>query len=93
MNAAGDARVRRVSGPLVQVAGLDQIAMAEIVEVGRYRLPGEVVAISDDIATVQVYEYTGGWGLVTRQPEPAGRCQRRSDRTCWALCSTACSDR
>ncbi len=73
MNAAGDARVRRVSGPLVQVVGMDQIAMAEIVEVGRYRLPGEVVAISEDVATVQVYEYTGGLGpgdeaIGTRQP-------------------------
>jgi len=53
-------RVRRVSGPLVEVTGMAQVAMSDIVEVGRHRLPGEVVAISGDLATVQAYEYTGG---------------------------------
>jgi V/A-type H+-transporting ATPase subunit A len=34
--------------------------MSDIVAVGAHRLPGEVVAISGDRATVQAYEYTGG---------------------------------
>ena len=50
----------RVSGPLVEVAGLPAAAMHDIVEIGADRLPGEIVAIRGGTATVQAYEYTGG---------------------------------
>jgi V/A-type H+-transporting ATPase subunit A len=53
-------RVVRVSGPLVEVAGLGEIAMSEIVALGERQLPGEVVAIRDGAVSVQAYEYTGG---------------------------------
>jgi V/A-type H+/Na+-transporting ATPase subunit A len=53
-------RVARVSGPLVEVSGLAGVAMSDIVAVGGDRLPGEVVAIRGDVATVQAFEYTGG---------------------------------
>ena len=53
-------RVRRVAGPLVEVVDLPGLAMAEIVGLGSAALPGEVVALSDGVATVQAYEYTGG---------------------------------
>lgn len=53
-------RVRRVAGPLVEVIDLSGLAMAEIVRLGSDRLPGEVVALDDGVATVQAYEYTGG---------------------------------
>ena len=56
--AAG--RVVRVSGPLVEVEGLPELAMYEIVEVGVDHLPGETVAVRGGLATVQAYEYTGG---------------------------------
>jgi len=49
----------RVNGPVVDVAGMEA-AMLELVEVGEARLPGEVIALERDTATVQVYEYTGG---------------------------------
>lgn len=55
-----NARVTRVNGPLVEVAGLVELAMYDIVELGPRRLPGEAVAIRGDVATVQAYEYTGG---------------------------------
>jgi V/A-type H+-transporting ATPase subunit A len=55
-----DARIVRVSGPLVEVVGLVDVAMAELVELGESRLPGEVVSLSSGVATVQAYEYTGG---------------------------------
>lgn len=55
-----DARVVRVSGPLVEVAGLSRVAMAELVTLGHRRILGEVVAVRDGVATVQAYEYTGG---------------------------------
>ena len=34
--------------------------MLDLVEVGAARLPGEIIALEDGLATVQVYEYTGG---------------------------------
>jgi V/A-type H+-transporting ATPase subunit A len=49
----------RVTGPIVEVEGLDA-AMFELVEVGPLALPGEVIALGNGAATVQVYEYTGG---------------------------------
>ena len=52
--------VVRVNGPVVEVTGLRGASMLELVEVGRARLPGEIVALERDTATVQVYEYTGG---------------------------------
>ncbi len=61
MTGTGSAgRISRVSGPLVEVSGLAGLAMAEVVELGEPRLPGEVVAIDALRATVQAYEYTGG---------------------------------
>jgi V/A-type H+-transporting ATPase subunit A len=52
--------VRRVNGPLVEVAGLDDVVMADLVALGPAGLPGEVVAVGADVASVQAYEYTGG---------------------------------
>jgi V/A-type H+/Na+-transporting ATPase subunit A len=58
--AASTGRVTRVNGPLIEVTGLPGVAMFDVVEVGAEGLPGEVVAIRDEMATVQAYEYTGG---------------------------------
>jgi V/A-type H+-transporting ATPase subunit A len=52
---------------VVHVTGLDDPVRFEFVEVGRRRLPGEVVEVRHDDAVVQVYEYTGG----LRVGEPA----------------------
>jgi len=40
-----DGRVLRVSGPLVEADGLEDVAMSELVSLGQLSLPGEVVAI------------------------------------------------
>src|SRR5579875_3122590 len=53
-------RIVRVNGPVVEVEGFGGVAMLELVELGEARLPGEVIAIEGERATVQVYEYTGG---------------------------------
>ena len=58
--------VTRVNGPVVEVDGIDA-SMLELVEVGVARLPGEVIAVDGRLATVQVYEHTGG----VRPGEPA----------------------
>ncbi|WP_369394962.1 V-type ATP synthase subunit A [Streptomyces sp. CG1] len=62
----------RVAGPLVEIACPASVAMHDLVMLGAARLPGEVVAIKGDTATVQAYEYTGG--LAPGHPaEPQGR--------------------
>jgi V/A-type H+-transporting ATPase subunit A len=53
-------RVTRVSGPLVEVADLADVAMSDLVEIGERRLPAEVVSIKGEHVTVQAFEYTGG---------------------------------
>ena len=53
-------RVVRVSGPLVEAAGLDHVAMLDTVEMGPLRTAGEAVGVNGDLVTVQAFEYTGG---------------------------------
>ena len=52
--------VRRVVGPVVEIAGAREAQMLELVEVGSEHLLGEVVRIQGDVATAQVYEDTTG---------------------------------
>jgi V/A-type H+-transporting ATPase subunit A len=56
----GNGRVLRVSGPLVEAGGLDDVAMSELVGLGPRSLPGEVVGIRASNVSIQAYEYTGG---------------------------------
>jgi len=63
------ATISRVNGPVVEVEGLEGVAMLELVEVGTASLPGEVIGLDSSRATVQVYEYTGG----LRPGEPVTR--------------------
>ncbi|MFB8781854.1 V-type ATP synthase subunit A [Streptomyces albogriseolus] len=53
-------RILRVTGPLVEAEYTEGVAMHDLVSVGPAELPGEVVAISGDVVTIQAYEYTGG---------------------------------
>jgi V/A-type H+-transporting ATPase subunit A len=53
-------RVRRVNGPVVDVVGLEGVAMFDVVAIGASGLAGEIVGIDEDVATAQVYEYDGG---------------------------------
>jgi len=49
-----------VSGPVVRASLTGVPRMMEQVDVGRDRLVGEVISISEGIATIQVYEDTSG---------------------------------
>jgi V/A-type H+-transporting ATPase subunit A len=51
--------VRRVNGPLIEIDQTGPLAMSELVEIGRDRLPAEIVAVRSGWATAQAYEYTG----------------------------------
>jgi V/A-type H+-transporting ATPase subunit A len=53
-------RVTRVAGPLVELAGMGEVAVFDMVEVGDQCLPGEIVAIDGDHVTAQLHEYSGG---------------------------------
>lgn len=57
---ASTPRVVRASGSLVEARPLPDAALYELVRVGDRGLLGEVVRLSDDVATVQVYEETVG---------------------------------
>jgi V/A-type H+/Na+-transporting ATPase subunit A len=58
--SAAPARVRRVSGSLVEAAPLPAASLYELVAVGERELLGEVVRTEGDVATIQVYEDTQG---------------------------------
>jgi len=57
------ARVIRAAGALVEAAPLPGAALYEIVRVGSRGLLGEVIRVTGDIATVQVFEDTTGLAL------------------------------
>jgi V/A-type H+-transporting ATPase subunit A len=50
----------RIAGPVVVARGLDGVRLYNVVRVGRAALPGEVIRLSGDLATIQVYENTSG---------------------------------
>lgn len=50
----------RVAGPVVVAQGLGGVRMYDVVYVGHMRLVGEVIRLAADLATIQVYEDTGG---------------------------------
>jgi V/A-type H+-transporting ATPase subunit A len=52
--------VVRVSGPLVEIEGVEGLSMLELIAVGPRRISAEAVAIAGNRATLQAYEYTGG---------------------------------
>lgn len=52
--------VYSVSGPIVVAENMIGVSMYELVNVGYYKLAGEVISINYDKATIQVYEETVG---------------------------------
>ena len=53
-------RVKRVNGPVLQVSGITDAMMMELVHVGELGIVGEIVKLNGDQATVQVYEDATG---------------------------------
>ena len=60
MSLPSKGTIVRVAGPVVVVEGLAGIRMYDVVHVGYMQLVGEVIRLAGDLATVQVYEDTGG---------------------------------
>ena len=55
-------KIIKVSGPLVVADGLSDANMADVVRVGEQRLIGEILNMTGDRASIQVYEETSGLG-------------------------------
>ncbi len=55
-------KIIKVSGPLVVAEGLADANMADVVRVGEQRLIGEILNMTGDRASIQVYEETSGLG-------------------------------
>ena len=52
----------KVSGPLVVATGLADANVSDVVRVGKQRLIGEILNMTGDSASIQVYEETSGLG-------------------------------
>ena len=55
-------RIIKVSGPLVVADGMTDGEMYDMARVSKERLIGEIVELKGDLASIQVYEETGGLG-------------------------------
>lgn len=53
-------KVYSINGPVVTVKNTNDFSMREMVYVGEKRLIGEIIGITDDYTTIQVYELTTG---------------------------------
>ena len=53
-------QVKRVNGPVIEVMGITDAEMFELVRVGEENLIGELIKLQKDSAVVQVYEDTTG---------------------------------
>ena len=55
-------KVTKVSGPLVVAEGLSDANVSDVVRVGEQKLIGEILNMTGDNASIQVYEETAGLG-------------------------------
>ena len=53
-------KIIKVSGPLVVADGMADASMADVVRVGPQHLIGEILNMTGDRASIQVYEETSG---------------------------------
>jgi len=56
----GQLKIYGINGPVATILGRTGLGMAEMVFVGKKRLIGEVISISGEKTTIQVYENTAG---------------------------------
>jgi V/A-type H+-transporting ATPase subunit A len=61
--ATNGARIARVAGALVEARPMREASLYELALVGERRLMGEVIRVTDDVGTLQVYEETTGLTL------------------------------
>ncbi len=57
-----EGRIVKVAGPLVVAEGMSGSKMYDVVRVSEKKLIGEIIELKGDLASIQVYEDTGGVG-------------------------------
>ncbi len=57
-----EGRIVKVAGPLVVAEGMSGSKMYDVVRVSEKKLIGEIIELKGDLASIQVYEDTGGIG-------------------------------
>jgi V/A-type H+-transporting ATPase subunit A len=62
MSESSNAKIIKVSGPLVVADGMQGAKMYEVVRVSDKKLIGEIIRLERDKASIQVYEDTSGVG-------------------------------
>ncbi|MCH7761079.1 V-type ATP synthase subunit A [candidate division TA06 bacterium] len=62
MEKLKEGRIVKVSGPLVVAEGMAGAKMYDVVRVSEMNLIGEIIRLERDMASIQVYEETGGIG-------------------------------
>jgi len=62
METMETAKIIKVAGPVVVAKGLKNAKMYDVVKVSGQKLIGEIIELSKDSATIQVYEETSGIG-------------------------------
>lgn len=55
-----EGKIIGVNGPVIKAENMKGFKMREMVMVGNKKLIGEIIILEDDLATIQVYEETGG---------------------------------
>ena len=60
MEENNNLKIYSINGPVVTILGHTELSMQEMVFVGKKRLIGEVINISEERTTIQVYENTTG---------------------------------
>ena len=60
LNDLNSGHVVRIAGPVVAVAGLTGARLYDVVHVGHLKLVGEIIRLSSQLTTIQVYEDTSG---------------------------------
>lgn len=60
MNKEITGSIYGINGPVVSIKGRTAFKMGEMVYVGKDRLVGEVIGLTSDLTTIQVYEETSG---------------------------------
>lgn len=53
-------RIYGINGPVIYIQGKTDFVMGEMVYVGEQKLVGEVISLTSDMTTIQVYEETSG---------------------------------
>jgi len=57
-----EGNIIKVAGPLVVAEGMSGARMYDVVKVSEQKLVGEIIELKGDLASIQVYEETGGIG-------------------------------